>query len=416
MGILNESGWSPRELETKPKPSIDRLLTFLSEEIRDLENAMKRPGWTTWALTGALATLVWVFLTELEKSGVNGPTFLLLFLFGVVSCDFIWVFWKTLFSTSTNEEKLRFDYANMVLKDIGKHVFPLLLRNVTLFYFIAIAPLPYFYKTTAIIFFAIETATFLLTLVLGCLRLPIAREPPLRFKWVLVGSWLTLGLTTNIGLLITLYQMDSTPTIADWKIALIANGVIFLVVFLVRISGEPPLLGELKAIRKRLLLGKVTPEAAAKQIDLVQHGLTLRDVLQPRISRVLSLHNELVTLLDSLQIDLDTLMKIVINPPLRLDLTEHTQAIIKALLLSVDQKITNMSQIQEKLHSARLALGNQVLFLRRTSPEAAKEIERILEELKPSVERVDRRIEDFHKLIRELKRKIEFLLANIEIS
>ena len=84
------------------------------------------------------------------------------------------------------------------------------------------------------------------------------------------------------------------PAIPDWKVALLANGLVFLFVLLVKIPGEPLLLNELKAIRRRLLLGKLSPVAAAKQIDLVMHGLALRDVLQPYIGRVLKLNNELV--------------------------------------------------------------------------------------------------------------------------
>jgi hypothetical protein len=41
--------------------------TFLDSEIENLRSEVERPGWTSWALTGALAALVWILISLVEQ-------------------------------------------------------------------------------------------------------------------------------------------------------------------------------------------------------------------------------------------------------------------------------------------------------------------------------------------------------------
>ncbi len=40
---------------------------LLNSETDNLRNEIQRPGWTTWALTGAVATLIWILIALVEE-------------------------------------------------------------------------------------------------------------------------------------------------------------------------------------------------------------------------------------------------------------------------------------------------------------------------------------------------------------
>ena len=45
--------------------------TFLDSEIENLRSEIQRPGWTSWALSGALAALVWILISLVEEGGYS---------------------------------------------------------------------------------------------------------------------------------------------------------------------------------------------------------------------------------------------------------------------------------------------------------------------------------------------------------
>ena len=53
---------------TSGKPTekqIENLLHFLDSEIDYVRDERKQPGWTKWAISGSIATLLWLLLNEL---------------------------------------------------------------------------------------------------------------------------------------------------------------------------------------------------------------------------------------------------------------------------------------------------------------------------------------------------------------
>lgn len=51
---------------------VARTLWLIDKEIEETSSAMKRPGWTAWALLTSLATLAWLFSKELEQGKAQG--------------------------------------------------------------------------------------------------------------------------------------------------------------------------------------------------------------------------------------------------------------------------------------------------------------------------------------------------------
>jgi hypothetical protein len=43
------------------------LIDLINRETDQIESEQKRPGWTPWALLGALATLLWLLMKEMAR-------------------------------------------------------------------------------------------------------------------------------------------------------------------------------------------------------------------------------------------------------------------------------------------------------------------------------------------------------------
>ena len=50
-------------------PSEADFINYLDQEISSYRSDLTRPGWTTWALVGAIAAASWLLLEQAEKSG-----------------------------------------------------------------------------------------------------------------------------------------------------------------------------------------------------------------------------------------------------------------------------------------------------------------------------------------------------------
>ena len=64
------------------------LIAALNSEIEQIENENKRPGWSSWALQGAIATLIWLVLADFSPKS-NLQTIGIVFLFGSFVGEFV---------------------------------------------------------------------------------------------------------------------------------------------------------------------------------------------------------------------------------------------------------------------------------------------------------------------------------------
>src|SRR5579859_576745 len=58
------SGVARQQPNIEQPPSRESILGFLNAEIARITTEQQQPGWSKWALTGALATVGWLLLSE----------------------------------------------------------------------------------------------------------------------------------------------------------------------------------------------------------------------------------------------------------------------------------------------------------------------------------------------------------------
>src|SRR5690606_39528612 len=59
--------------------SKETFLEYLNTEIEQIREDMKTPGWTQWAIIGALASIFWLLVLEVEKDVFDSNQTLMLF-------------------------------------------------------------------------------------------------------------------------------------------------------------------------------------------------------------------------------------------------------------------------------------------------------------------------------------------------
>ena len=84
--------------DTQPSPnhqdSIKRLTALIEFEIERLHSQASQPGWTIWALLGALATIIWFLLSELGKNDLDLFVLSYLLLFIYLTIHFLWFIYQ----------------------------------------------------------------------------------------------------------------------------------------------------------------------------------------------------------------------------------------------------------------------------------------------------------------------------------
>lgn len=71
---------------------IDRIIHFLECEISSRRSEAMRPGWTTWAILGAMASLLWLMFSVLDTNEfISWRNILYITLLLSVSFDFLFL-------------------------------------------------------------------------------------------------------------------------------------------------------------------------------------------------------------------------------------------------------------------------------------------------------------------------------------
>src|SRR5258707_5452739 len=120
------------------------LIHLLEFEIKSVQEEDKKPGWTVWALTGSIASIIWLILKEIEGFPllISPPQVLLLLL----GCWFLWGFMKAIPSLLAPWSKIarirpRFWYSDALLGTDRLHMFAVSIWEIGLFFSLFLYPI-----------------------------------------------------------------------------------------------------------------------------------------------------------------------------------------------------------------------------------------------------------------------------------
>lgn len=267
---------------------------FLNSEIESLQNEIQRPGWTTWALTGALAALVWTVVSLIEQGNytlrATGSILLVIsFLF------YVYGLIQGLISPSLPSQQHR---GRLMHTDLVRANIPFIMLMIAQSVFLIIVILKFSAELSGI-----ETSISLAAVSLplaGALigiavigaRLPVVYNPRHRFS-------IALFIVCSVLMLLSVwYQVrlqwisPGGATIYDVRLALVIAATFFVFYRLVFIPRGALTLDLLTTIRRELLFKRIELGTATQQVDIAITGMRASDLLESYVTKLLSLYRE----------------------------------------------------------------------------------------------------------------------------
>ena len=308
---------------------IDRLIHFLEYEISSRRSEAMRPGWTTWAILGAMASLLWLMFSVLDTNKfISWHNILYITLLLSVSFDFLFLLIRILSSVGPKHlgSVRRFEYFENY---IGSFLVSILFRTGVLLIFIHLfsPKINNFVEFFCWLFLGLSLIQILLLLAVYYLQVPISTNPNPRFKWasyIYVMVWLTSGGLATVGLIVIIYSKVLVPSIPEWRIGFIIFALSLLVLIYPHSKPISRLLLQLDDIRQKLSLGQIDLNRAKQQIDLIIHGLTLSDILQSNINDILVSLNTMQNIYEKYDSELRLIEKFIDIPTEKLNKEEKT--------------------------------------------------------------------------------------------
>jgi len=314
---------------------------FLNTEIDNLRNEIQRPGWTTWALTGALAALIWILIDLVEQGGYSlKPVASLLlaiwflayshtFIKGYISPDLTshsrrGRFMPT-YMVSANVSGIILSLAQLVFLTIVVHRFSTELGSSATIISLAAVSL--------LLFFALAALVAILA------RFPIPFNARNRLSAILPIMCSTAMLVSVWYHLRFLWISPGGTTVYDVRFAVVIAAIFYVSSRLVSVPRGALTLDVLATVRREFLFGRIELDTAMRQADIALAGMRASDLLESYVAKVLSLYrdasaeyNKSVALLDQLE----KLQSEIREEPLPKQLTTRDQLLV-VLSSSIDK-------------------------------------------------------------------------------
>ncbi|NPU86413.1 MAG: hypothetical protein HPY65_18195 [Syntrophaceae bacterium] len=282
-----------------PSDKEDLFLRYLDSEITYLDNTLKRPGWTKWAIMGSIATLIWIIINRMAHGN-----YLISNIFAIV------IFFSLLFDTfmiikvflPTNRKSADDKRVILSIHALGSnrsYLTLLFVRAVLVIY------TTYFLNNslslaTKLCIYAPNIAiglAFLLIILISYFKIPLpqynTRKKKVNVEQI-ISFLILLCLTIGIwGLLDSIIEKRATFLITDIEIAMLITAIYGLLTLWSFNSQEYPLLNNLINIRRSLMFGKTSFEDAQRQADIAISGLKVSEYFQEIINDLLLDYQEL---------------------------------------------------------------------------------------------------------------------------
>lgn len=364
----------------------DQLIRLIEFELSRADAAAAKPGWTTWAIMGALATVAWGLTSELRSAQVDWHRVGLLFLAVSFASDALYSVFSTLKpSSSSRSQTLRFFHSNLTLGHARPFLAVLVVRFAALFVLTWWNWSPLSLSTSWAVSAYLIAALFFLTamLVLSFGRIPMPQEPTSSPKLTVIVQIVAIGLPilSAASFWFGVSSEAFTSSVGEVRVAGLLWTASTLLLVLSKSRPTYPLAASLLSIRRDLGLNRIDPETARRQVELAIDGLRVSDVLQQEIEAVLGPLRAAMNAEDRAMRELEALVETLsANPSPE---PSSTQAdLTAAVRRSIDAASEESTRHLKAADVAVDRLSNRIVFLTRLAPGSVADISNLLREVR----------------------------------
>ncbi|MEN6560156.1 MAG: hypothetical protein ABFD52_05210 [Acidobacteriota bacterium] len=265
------------------------LIDLINCEAAQIESERKRPGWSSWAFLGALATLTWLLIKQAPYKNIDWLQIGLVYLTIVLTVDFAKGL-PLLFSRQHNNplKEPRFRYGLGGGSANFTHFVYLLHTLLQLFIAICLFRIiPLISEISTLVLLGFYTIVFILAMRLGYRDIPQPRRPLGRKGTHIAAIIMLFYFVSALGCWIALINNINTYDSQNIKVAVILALISYVLILLGDLEAGSPILPSLISIRRDLILDKIEIGQATRQIDIALSGLKVEDILQEYVGKLL---------------------------------------------------------------------------------------------------------------------------------
>jgi len=387
-------------------PNLSRRLTDLLDfEIQRIQTENAQPGWTVWALLGALATSAWLALAELESQRADTFKTLLVALALHLTYDLL-VLGSALLSASnaSRDKRVRFRLSHHILSHGRVYLAVNSARYTGL---LSIAMLNSLVPTgwLTVCVYAVLGSLLLLNLfalMLSFAGIPVPEPPrgtPIGTRVTVVAAFAVLVIAVG-HLSRILFVILTAGDIVSMRLGALIAVFAVLASFLARERSHPPLLRTLIDVRRGLALDDLDYETARKQTEIALKGMTVFDMYQVQAEQILENLRKVATAAKSIRSRVRTLRPTLTTK----DASQYGGEEVTNEKAIRDSVFADLKQAEEALDAAAqemYALHRRVQWQSLFAPHASSDLGKFMCELNISIGEVQKEVEELSSDIQD---------------
>lgn len=376
-------------IEAKALPTHEQLVSLIQFELDRAEKMAAKPGWTTWALWGALATIAWLAGNEINGSIIAWEAVWSWFLFASILTDLIALIHGLLTPESGQQNQgHRFTIANSSLGFARSLLTVLLVRYgiltiLCINYSSLLSPWNAYplaaYASLLSISFAILLAYSFLNY-----PLPSTQTPPTRSKNIISALPVLLVSMGTTSLFITLNKYTDSLSLTNIRVTGLLWTASMLIILLNMTRSKSPLIGPLINIRRDLGLNNIDVPTAKRQIELAIHGLQVADILQQEVSAVLTPLRLALNAQDQIDQELQALLA-QLPTDSSSDLTSTQKHLVSAVMRSFESLIADVNKRLDESEAAATLFTGKAKIIIGLNSNTEPEIDTLRAEIKSAI-------------------------------
>jgi hypothetical protein len=383
--------------------------SFLDSEIENLRSEIQRPGWTSWALTAALAGLVWILISLVEQGNYSLKAVASLLL--VVSfLTYSYALVKDRVSPSLPSERPKGRLMPTNLVNANMPVIILIVAQLAFFTIV----IPRFSTELGSVATSISLAAISLlwlTVVAGifivAMRIPVPFNSRHRLLPIVSVIYLVVMLLSIWYQIRFLWISAGVASVYDVRFALVVAAIFYLSCRLVSVPRGALTLNVLRTIRRELVLGRIELGPAKEQVDIALTGMRASDLLEGYVSKLLSLYRDASAELSKAVSCIDQMDKSVSETAEKLprELVPLKRQDMEMLTSSMEKARTII--VTDIPHAYR-PLGRRMGVLRSMGfVKECDDLQDLDEKLKAVEAELDEQIKEFTKKFDELRKSMQ---------
>jgi hypothetical protein len=383
--------------------------TFLDSEIENLRSEIEGPGWTSWALTGALAALVWILISLVEEGKYSlKPVASLLLVTSFLVYSYALVKGRVGPSLPSERPKGRLMPTHVINANMA--VIILLVAQLAFLTIVILRLSTELGSVATSISLAAISLLWLIVLagiVIAAKRIPVPFNSRHRLVTIVLVIYLVVMLLSIWYHIRFLWISPGVASVYDVRFALVIAAIFYLSGRLVSVPRGALTLDVLRTIRRELLLGRIELGTAIQQVDIALTGMRASDLLEGYVSKLLSLYRDASAELSKSVSCIDQMEKSVSEtaeklPPELVPIKREDMDVLTSSIGKAHTVITVDIPRAYRPIGQRMAVLRSMGFLKESG-----DLQDLDQKLKAVEAELDEQIKEFTKKFDELRKTIQ---------